>query len=387
MENEKIENFYNTLNDNKNKNENKKENDNNNNNNNNNENNDDISDDDDDIENLGKNNNKKNNTNSEINTQNLNKVETNINNNIKNEKEVLENINQIESLVNTEEYDENFENLNSQQDNYIRNGAIITSILCIITMLLSIFIRDEDQFLTFKKNKGVNTIFINIYIIALYIVLLIICNCMFIFFITYENEFKNLRRILYKYLRWFFVLTQGFFSTLFFTGLLLRKNDWSLLLNITLSMTIIILLAFYYDEIKIRKDMSKDTLISIFIYISLLFAFICFISIFNLSIILTNSINKEIYKDHLSFIRISTYSFQTLISIINLTYFKDLFFVIGSCIIELGILIDKNKDESSEIVTLIICILSLLLSSALTIYRYKYEVIGKEVKKTENNII
>ena len=210
MENEKIENFYNTLNDNKNKNENKKENDNNNNNNN--ENNDDISDDDDDIENLGKNNNKKNNTNSEINTQNLNKVETNINNNIKNEKEVLENINQIESLVNTEEYDENFENLNSQQDNYIRNGAIITSILCIITMLLSIFIRDEDQFLTFKKNKGENTIFINIYIIALYIVLLIICNCMFIFFITYENEFKNLRRILYKYLRWFFVLTQGFFS-------------------------------------------------------------------------------------------------------------------------------------------------------------------------------
>ena len=100
---------------------------------------------------MGKNNNKKNNTNSEINTQNLNKVETNINNNIKNEKEVLENINQIESLVNTEEYDENIENLNSQEDSNIRNGAIIvSSFMYIYKCYYHIFIRDGRQFLTFK---------------------------------------------------------------------------------------------------------------------------------------------------------------------------------------------------------------------------------------------
>ena len=370
-------------------NEDKKENENNN------EKNDDNSDDDDDnIENLGKNTNKKNITNSENNNPNQNKKETNINNfntqdnlySNKKEEPLLENVNEINGLINSEEYDENFENLNSQQDNVIKYGAIITTFLCIISMFLPIIIRYEDQFLTLQKNKGENTIFINIYIVYFYIFLLVICNCLLILFLTYENMDKNLRRILYKNLRWFFILTQGFLGVLFFTGIW-GRNDWSLLSNIFLSMTIIILLAFYYDDIKIRKDMSLDTLISVFIYTSLLFAFICFIALSNLNIILTKSKNKEENKDYSTSIRISTYSFQTIISIINLTYFKDLFFMIGSFIIELGVLIDKNKDETSEIITLIICIIFLLLSSGFTVYRYKYEVIGisKEDKKNEIN--
>ena len=375
-------------------NENKTENDNNNNNN---ENVDDDSDDD-DIENLGKNTNKKNNTNSKNNIQNEDKGETNINNfNIETKKninnslnnisELINNVNAIKSLINTEEYDENIENLNSQQDYQIRNGTIISTCLCILSLILSIFIRRKDQFLTLQKDYKKNPIFINIYIVYLYIFILIICNCVLLYFLTCQNTDKNLRRILYKYLRWFFILTQGFFSCFLFTGLISEKGSWPFLLSTTLSMTIIILLAFYYEDIKIRKDLSIDTLISIFIYISLLFALIIFITLSNLCSIFTYSIdNDDEVKDYLSTIIISVYSFQTIISIVNLTYFKDFFFVVGSFLIELGILINRNKDESSEIITLIICILLLLLSSGFTIYRYKYEVIGISQEDKNNEI-
>ena len=163
-------------------------------------------------------------------------------------------------------------------------------------------------------------------------------------------------------------------------GVKWSNEDWVLLFSVTLTMTILILIAFYYEEIKLKKEMTIYSLISVFIYISILFAFVCFITVFNISTILINSIKNNIdnqqsnlYNNYYISIRMFTYIFQTVLCIVNLTYFKDLFFVIASILIEIGIFI-----EESDRLVIIICIISLISSSILTVYKYGKKVIGIE---------
>ena len=93
-------------------------------------------------------------------------------------------------------------------------------------------------------------LFINKYIMFGYLLFFIISNIILIVFLSYDNKNKNLRRILYKNLRWFFILTQGFFGFLFFLKDYWGQGDWTLLFSISLTMTVTILLAFYYEELK-----------------------------------------------------------------------------------------------------------------------------------------
>jgi hypothetical protein len=142
-------------------------------------------------------------------------------------------------------------------------------------------------------------------------------------------------------------------------------------------MTVIILLAFYYEDIKLKKDMTIDTIISVFIYLSLLFAFISHITLYYFGCIVDSN------SRDFSYINIAICSFQTFIGIVNLTYFKDLFFVLASIFIEFGILIEYPSEKKTEKLWLIIFIILLILNSALCIFRYGKKTIG--IEKTKNN--
>jgi hypothetical protein len=278
--------------------------------------------------------------------------------------------NNISNDITGNEYDnDNLENLASQQDSSIKNGAIITSLFCIISIIIAMFSNYGENFLIFN-NK--NNLYLNKYILNLYLLFFLISNTLLIVFLSFENEQKNLRKILYKNLRWYFILTQGFFGCIFLIGSNFGKYDWAILFCITLSMTVIILLAFYYEDIKLKKDMTIDTIISVFIYLSLLFAFISHITLYYFGCIVDSN-----SKDF-SYINIAICSFQTFIGIVNLTYFKDLFFAVGSFLIQLGNIIEIKNPTRGEKITLITCLSFLLISSLLVSFRYKGKVIGTE---------
>ena len=333
--------------------------------------------DDDDIENLG---------NNDI----LNK---NMNNNSKNKIIITKDISQNDDNDNENDNDndeENIENLNAQEDRNIRLLTIIVSSFCIFTIMLTIiFSNNGKRFLTFKSDEK-ERLFINKYIMFGYLLFFIISNIIIIIFLSYNNKNKNLRKILYQNLRYYFILTQGFFGFLFFIEVYWGQGDWTLIFSISISMSVTILLAFYYEEIKSKKNMSKETLISIFIYISSIFAFVSFISFFNFSCILINSLTKIHYQSnidkdnvYLPSIKIGTNMFQTILGIILLTYFKDLFFVLFSVYIQLGILIEYPSDKKNEKIWLNVSFFLLILSSVFSIYRYGKLTIG--IEKRKNN--
>ena len=333
--------------------------------------------DDDDIENLG---------NNDI----LNK---NMNNNSKNKIIITKDISQNDDNDNENDNDndeENIENLNAQEDRNIRLLTIIVSSFCIFTIMLTIlFSNHGKKFLTFKSDEK-ERLFINKYIMYGYLLFFIISNIIIIIFLSYNNKNKNLRKILYQNLRYYFILTQGFFGFLFFIEVYWKQGDWTLIFSISVSMSLTILLAFYYEEIKAKKNMTKETLISIFIYISSIFAFVSYITFFNFSCILINSLTKiheQINTDkdnvYLPSIRIGTTLFQTILGIILLTYFKDLFFSLFSIYIELGILIEYPSDKKNEKIWLAVFIFLLFLSSFFSLYRYGKLTLG--IEKRKNN--
>ena len=336
-------------------------------------------DNDDDIENLG--NNKSN---------ILNK---NIIDNSKNKISIPNNISQNNDIDNDNDNDndeENIENLNSQEDSNIRLFTIIVSSFCIFTIMLTIiFSNNGKRFLTFKSDEK-ERLFINKYIMFGYLLFFIISNIILIVFLSYDNKNKNLKKIIYQNLRYYFILTQGFFGFLFFIEVYWGQSDWTLIFSISISMSVTILLAFYYEEIKAKKNMTKETLISIFIYISSIFAFVSYITFFNFSCILINSLTKIHYQSnidkdnvYLPSIKIGTNMFQTILGIILLTYFKDLFFVLFSVYIQLGILIEYPSDKKNEKIWLNVSIFLLILSSVFSIYRYGKLTIG--IEKRKNN--
>ena len=111
--------------------------------------------------------------------------------------------NNISNDITGNEYDdENLENLASQQDSSIKNGAIITSLFCVISIIIAMFSNYGENFLIFN-NK--NILYLNKYILILYLLFFLISNTILIVFLSFENEQKNLRKILYKNLRWFFI--------------------------------------------------------------------------------------------------------------------------------------------------------------------------------------
>ena len=64
--------------------------------------------------------------------------------------------NNISNDITGNEYDDdNLENLASQQDSSIKNGAIITSLFCVISIIIAMFSNYGENFLIFN-NKNIS---------------------------------------------------------------------------------------------------------------------------------------------------------------------------------------------------------------------------------------
>ena len=293
--------------------------------------------------------------------------------------------------------DSSLENLMSSHNLNIRLLTTMSCVFCIVTTLLSIIgSLLLQRLLTFNgENEQEDDVFkyISMNKIMIYLLMgIIACFNFGLLILISSNSDQRLTQLIFNEINWFFVLTQFSFGSLFLITLLWKTNLWTINVCLSISMLTILFLAFYFTEIKQKKNMSKCTLIFIYIYISVIFSFIFYVTIYNIACILME--NMEVQdnetKNVISFIiRIGMNAGQTILSFVLLTYFKDIFFASTSGYIIVSFIVEYllNYNNFNEIIPEFIMAISIIIGIALTICRYSYETIGKQKENEQIGII
>lgn len=259
--------------------------------------------------------------------------------------------------------------------------TLLSFLFCFFTISFSVLMSIlQMRILTFdfsKIKEGDDFLIMNYTMIYIYSIFLALFNLVLFIFLTRENE-KMLIKIIYANLKWFFFLTQLCFGFLFLIGIIWEASNWTWILSASINMATTVLLAFYFQDIKLKKNMQRETF-SIYIYLSTLFAFISYVTFYNFSIILINNLDNSSRPNYTTVIQITTNLFQTILSIVLLTYFKDCFFSIGSLYIELALIIhnEKLKMNSNMIATISFCSI-LFVSTLVILLKYKKKTFGYE---------
>jgi len=291
---------------------------------------------------------------------------------------------------------ENFlQNLMISQDKNIQVCSSLSVIICFSIIFITILFSFHNKIiLTFyfdnKKDKTEIKFNMNYIMFIIYLFLLEIFN-VGLFFIIFTTDTNNiLSRIIFKHLRWYFVLTEIIFGISFGIFLLLKPQLWTYILNVSIYLGIILILSFYFQDIKLRKNLDIKTFIFLSIYISVLFSFIIYSILYNLCNILfcsyINYINnleieeneKNKFLDNINFyLQIINYFIQTIISVILLAYVKDIFFNLSTIYIFFGLILKNNLNDRNTY--WIISLISILIIGMIsTIIKYKWEVLGIE---------
>ena len=173
------------------------------------------------------------------------------------------------------------QNLMISQDKNIKFCSSLSVVICFSIIFITIFISFNNKIiLTFNfdntKDKKEIKINMNYIMFIVYLFLLEIFNAG-LFFIIFTTDINNiLSRIIFKHLRWYFVLTEIIFGISFGIFLLLTPQLWTYILNVSIYLGIILILSFYFQDIKLRKNLDIKTFIFLSIYISVLFSFIIY---------------------------------------------------------------------------------------------------------------
>ena len=291
------------------------------------------------------------------------------------------------SVISTES---TLENLMITQDINLKLFTLISCVCCTGTTTLSIIgSLLFERLLTFnydnakdsqESKESIEEITMNHTMIYILLGIIGIFNIGIVSMVSLNND-HMLTNLIYSELNWFFTLTQFAFASLFLITLIFETDLWTINVCLSISMLTILILAFYYTEIKQKKNMSKGTLIFIYAYISILFAFISYVTLYNISCILLENIENNI--DHsviIMFVKIGINAGQTILSFVVLTYLKDIFFALTSGYIECAVFINENfdLDNKKENIALLVMVLAILLGVILTIYRYKKRTFGYE---------
>ena len=293
------------------------------------------------------------------------------------------------SMVST---DSSLENLMVTRDLNIKLFTLISCIFCTGTSTLTIIgSLIFERLLTFNygQKKGTNKVIEEITMngTMIYIIFgLISCfNIGLLIMISLNND-HNLTKLIYGELNWFFVLTQFSFGSLFLITLIWDTDLWTINVCLSISMLTILIIAFYFTEIKQKKNMSNGTLIFIYIYISVLFSFISYITLYNISCIIMENmgVQKDNIKNTVSkIIKVGVNAGQTILSFVLLTYLKDIFFAFTSGYIECAVFIHEDTNLKGENIAIFVMVLTILLGIILTIYRYGKKTFGYEEVKLE----
>ena len=284
--------------------------------------------------------------------------------------------------------DSSLENLMVSEDLYIKLATLVSAVICISTTGLNIIgsLLNDKLTLTFgySKDRGaLADIVMNNTMIYILLIIILLFN-LGLFIVVLMGNDHMLTKLIYTDLNWYFVLTQLALGFQFLITLIWDIDLWTINVCLSVSMLAILILAFYFTEIKQKKNMSKLTFVFIYIYISLLFSFIAYITLFNISCILME--NFEDKKDDEStsmktltiIIKIGINAGQTILSVVLLAYYKDVFFSLTSAYIESAVFIHLNTKFENENLGLLVMVIVIVVGVILTLIRYKKKTFGYE---------
>jgi len=289
--------------------------------------------------------------------------------------------------------DSTLDNLMLSRDINIKAFTLFSCVFCIGTISLSIIgSLILERLLTFNYGQNYNSVQdkdkknaiegITMNHVMIYILLTVLCvfNFGILVMISLNND-KMLTTLIYSDLKWYFVLTQLAFGSLFLITLIWETDLWTINVCLSISMLTILILAFYFTEIKQKKNMSKGTFFFIYVYISCLFSFISYVTLYNLSCILMENMeaqDKDVQTISYTIIKVSINAGQTILSFVLLTYFKDVFFAYTSGYIICAVFIHENFNLEKENIGFIVMVLAIALGIILTIVRYGKKTFGYE---------
>ena len=278
------------------------------------------------------------------------------------------------SMVST---DSSLENLMVSEDFVIKIATLVSAVICIVTISLNIIT------FGYSKNKdALSNIVMNHTMIYILLAMMIILNFGLFIAILLGND-HMLTKLIYTDLNWYFVFTQLALGFQFLITLIWDIDLWTINVCLSVSMLAILILAFYFTEIKQKKNMSKCTFFFIYIYISLLFSFIAYITLFNIScILMENFDDKSENSDSMTtltiIIKVGINAAQTILSLVLLTYYKDIFFSFTSAYIESAVFIHLDTKFENENIALLVMVCLIVFGIFITLIGYKKKTFGCE---------
>ena len=288
------------------------------------------------------------------------------------------------SMVST---DSSLENLMVSEDFVIKIATLVSAVICIVTISLNIIssLLNNKLTLTFgySKNKdALSNIVMNHTMIYILLAMMIILNFGLFIAILLGND-HMLTKLIYTDLNWYFVFTQLALGFQFLITLIWDIDLWTINVCLSVSMLAILILAFYFTEIKQKKNMSKCTFFFIYIYVSLLFSFIAYITLFNIScILMENFDDKSENSDSMTtltiIIKVGINAAQTILSLVLLTYYKDIFFSFTSAYIESAVFIHLDTKFENENIALLVMVCLIVFGIFITLIGYKKKTFGCE---------
>ena len=301
-----------------------------------------------------------------------------------------ENNEEIKKYKNKKEIKKNdpsLENLMVREDIYIKVATLVSAVICIVTIGINIIISLLNNKLTltfgYSNNKdALSSIVMNHTMIYILLLVMIIFNFGLFIAILLGNDYM-LTKLIYTDLNWYFVFTQLALGFQFFITLVWSIDLWTINVCLSVSMLAILILAFYFTEIKQKKNMSNCTLVFIYIYVSFLFSFIAYITLFNISCILMENFNdKDDNSDSMTtltiIIKVGINAAQTILSLVLLTYYKDIFFSFTSAYIESAVFIHLDTKFENENIALLVMVCLIVFGIFITLIGYKKKTFGCE---------
>ena len=285
--------------------------------------------------------------------------------------------------------DTSIENLMVKENLSIKVATLISCIICIVTIGINIVwsLINSRLTLTFSyvkdnKKKGLDEILMNYTMIYILLSVIIVFNVGLFICILLGND-HMLTKLIYTDLNWYFILTQLALGFQFLITIIWSIDLWTINVCLSVSMLAILILSFYFSEIKQKKNMSIPTFIFIYIYISVLFSFIAYLILFNISCILMENIGGDNGNENTNntlkiVIKIGINAIQTILSFVLLTYYKDVFFSFTSGYIESAVFVHINTRFEKENIVLLVLVCAIALGIILTILRYRKKTFGYE---------
>ena len=175
--------------------------------------------------------------------------------------------------------DTSIENLMVKENLSIKVTTLVSSLICVATIGINIIwsLMNDKLTLTFSYGKDNNDqrleeILMNYTMIYILLSVIIVFNVGLFICILIGND-HMLTKLIYTDLNWYFILTQLALGFQFLITIIWKIDLWTINVCLSVSMLAILILSFYFSEIKQKKNMSIPTFIFIYIYISVLFSY------------------------------------------------------------------------------------------------------------------